>query len=99
MPDERIDVRVKESDAGWTAIVVVEGRGTKTEHRVTVRRVSYETLAGGDASPEELVRASFLFLLEREPKDSILSAFDIDVIARYFPEYPQAIAAYFKPTD
>ena len=93
MSDERIEVEVKESDAGWTAVVVVEGRGTKTEQRVTVRRVSYEALAGGDASPEELVRASFLFLLEREPKESILRRFELPVIERYFPDYPAVIAS------
>jgi len=36
---------------------------------------------------EELVSDSFGFLLAREPKDSILKAFDLSVIKRYFPEY------------
>jgi hypothetical protein len=34
-----------------------------------------------------LVRRSFEFPLEREPKESILSRFDLRVIARYFPEH------------
>ena len=37
--------------------------------------------------PEELIRKSFEFLLEHEPKESILSRFDLTVISRYFPEY------------
>jgi len=36
---------------------------------------------------DELVRASFDFLLAREPKESILKAFDLAVIKRYFPDY------------
>ena len=33
------------------------------------------------------MRASFEFLLEREPPSSILGRFDLDIIGRYFPEY------------
>ena len=43
-------------------------------------------------SAEELVRRSFEFLLEREPKESILSRFDLTVISRYFPEYERLIS-------
>lgn len=69
--------------------VKVEERGSTTTHEVTVPS---DALAryGGD-SPESLVRESFRFLLEREPKESILGAFELDVIARYFPEYPEEI--------
>ena len=35
--------------------------------------------------------ASFRFLLAREPKESILSRFELPVIERYFPEYPEEI--------
>ena len=31
------------------------------------------------------------FLLEREPKESILGSFELPVIERYFPDYPTAI--------
>ncbi len=52
-----------------------------SRHVVTVP----ERLAGGDE--ERVVRASFEFLLEREPASSILPEFSLDVIGRYFPEY------------
>jgi len=39
----------------------------------------------------DLVEASFAFLLEREPKESILRDFDLIVIGRYFPQYEQEI--------
>jgi len=38
-----------------------------------------------------LVRQSFLFLLEREPKESILRSFNLTAISRYFPEYDREI--------
>jgi hypothetical protein len=37
------------------------------------------------------VADSFAFLLEREPKESILREFDLSVITRYYPEYERAI--------
>jgi hypothetical protein len=39
----------------------------------------------------EVVRESFVFLLEREPPGSILGSFDISVIERYFPGYRKEI--------
>jgi hypothetical protein len=46
--------------------------------------------ADGDAV-EGLVRETFVFLLEREPKESVLHRFEIDVVSRYFPEYEREI--------
>ena len=37
------------------------------------------------------MKRSFQFLLEREPKESILKQFDLQVIGRYFPEYEREI--------
>jgi len=42
-------------------------------------------------SAEELLRESFLFLLERESNTSILTSFDLPLIGRYFPDYEQEI--------
>ena len=44
------------------------------------------------ADPAELVFQSFVFLLEKEPATSILSRFGLEVIPRYFPDYPAEIA-------
>lgn len=86
-----IAVSVEESGDGWTADVTVSRGGGSTRHRVTLSSEAYERLCGGAVTPEELVRESFEFLLEREPKESILREFDITVIARYFPEYEAEI--------
>ena len=72
-------------------VTVKEGRG-ETRHRVTLRQADYERLSGGGADPETLVTESFRFLLEREPKESILRSFALTVIGRYFPAYEREIA-------
>jgi hypothetical protein len=46
---------------------------------------------GRGQTPEELVRRSFEFLLQRESQASILREFDLSVIQHYFPEYDQAM--------
>lgn len=68
---------------------VDDGRGT-SEHRVTVSRDELERYGAG-VGAEELVEESFRFLLDREPKESILSSFGLSTIERYFPEYPDVI--------
>jgi hypothetical protein len=37
------------------------------------------------------VRRSFEFLLDNEPKESILARFDLAVIGRYFPQFEREI--------
>ena len=71
--------------------VAVREGGVTTEHAITVCEADLERLGAG-RSPEAFVRACFAFLLEREPNESILSSFDVGVIARYFPEFEREIA-------
>lgn len=61
-----------------------------THHLVHVQPADLERWGHG-RSPEELVRRSFVFLLQRESKESILPEFDLSVIQRYFPDYDQAM--------
>jgi hypothetical protein len=70
--------------------VTVGDPGSSTQHEVTASAADIERYAPG-ATPERLIEASFQFLLEREPKESILSRFELPVIERYFPEYPAEI--------
>jgi hypothetical protein len=80
------------SDAGWSCTVVVGEGGTTTRHVVAISLVELERLSPG-ARPEDLVRRSFEFLLDREPKESILGSFELPLIGRYFPEYERTIRA------
>ena len=66
--------------------VVVEDERGSTSHEVTVWPSDIERYAPG-ALPEDLLEASFAFLLDREPKEAILKRFELPVIERYFPEY------------
>jgi hypothetical protein len=64
-----------------------------TSHNVSVPAGYPDSIGCGDISAEELVNASFEFLLEREAASSILRKFSLDVISRYFPDYPAEIRA------
>ena len=46
------------------------------------------------AEPSHCVDAAMRFLLDREPKESILTAFDMRIIRRYFPEFDDAFPSY-----
>lgn len=59
----------------------------ETVHRVTLREDVLQDLTGGALSAERLLEASFRFLLERESNTSILPAFELTEIGRYFPEW------------
>lgn len=72
---------------GWRCAVTIRDAVSQTQHEVTLSRQAYEQLTGGRVPPEALVRESFGFLLEREPKEAILRRFELTVIGRYFPEF------------
>ncbi|HEX6280599.1 MAG TPA: hypothetical protein VFZ67_00065 [Nitrososphaera sp.] len=67
--------------------------GSKTTHQVTMDKDYYMDLTerGRRIIPEEFIKKSFEFLLDREPRDSILQQFDISQINDYFPEYETEI--------
>jgi hypothetical protein len=83
-------IEVEKIDATHFQVRVNEG-GTASTHHVTLDPKYRAKLAVGGVQPEELIRKSFEFLLEREPKESILNRFDLTVIGRYFPEYEREI--------
>jgi hypothetical protein len=83
-------IEVEKVDGSHFRIRVIETESEST-HQVTLDPKDYARLAGGAIEPEELIRKSFEFLLERESKESILSRFDLSVISRYFPEYEREI--------
>jgi hypothetical protein len=88
----QIDVELTPSCEGWVAQVSISEKGSSTTHRVTLKRQDFKRLSQGRCSPEECIRSSFEFLLEREAKESILTEFDLPIISRYFPEYEAELA-------
>jgi hypothetical protein len=76
-------------------VVVLEGGG-ETRHQVTMSRETCNRLTGGKHTPERCLEAAFRFLLDREPKESILGHFDVTVISRYFPEFDRELPRYLS---
>jgi hypothetical protein len=73
--------------------VTIRDDEATTEHDVTLSASDYERLGAKFRTPDDFVRACFEFLLEREPKESILSRFDVSAISKYFPEFESTISA------
>lgn len=85
------EITVERTDAEHLRFRVTVREGASvTEHDVTLSADDLARLGGG-REPEGFVRACFAFLLEREPKESILRSFDVSAIGRYFPEFEDLI--------
>jgi len=76
--------------------IKVEEKGASKEYVVTLGDSYYQDLTQGKISKEELIQKSFTFLLEREPKESILSKFDLKIIRSYFSEFDEEIRRAIK---
>lgn len=87
-------ITVAPESATTYQVTITEGHGSTT-HLVTADPGDVNRFGGGVAA-EVLIEASFRFLLDREPKESIMGSFDLPVIARYFPEYPDRIGEYLQ---
>lgn len=74
--------------------VTVREGASETQHIVSLSKRDCARLCEG--APEKLIRAAFLFLLDREQKEDILERFDVSVIARYFPDFDNKIGAYLE---
>ena len=87
----------RQADGSFT--VKVRSPRSETSHVVSVPDNLPVELGAGRVPLEELVRASFAFLLDREPASSVLPRFSLDVISRYFPEYPAELRHYLAGTS
>ena len=79
---------------GFTFDVIVHDLRGESRHRVTIETNEAERWAKLGAEPSRCVEAVMRFLLDREPKESILSAFDMRIVRRYFPEFDDAFPSY-----
>jgi hypothetical protein len=85
--------RTADGDPLGFEVVVRNGEG-ETRHQVTMSREVCDRLTAGRHTPEACIDAAFRFLLDREPKESILGRFDVTVISRYFPEFERELPRY-----
>ena len=79
--------RIGEGDPLEFEVMVRVGNG-QTRHHVT--------MVAGTHTPERCIEAACEFLLDREPKESILRRFDVTVISRYFPEFEREFPYYLS---
>jgi hypothetical protein len=86
-------IKVQRVGEGEFEVVVRDGNG-ESRHHVTMSDAKGKQLTAGKHTPERCIEAAFRFLLDREPKESILERFDISVISRYFPEFEQELPRY-----
>ena len=80
-----------------TFAVVVRDERSESRHRVTMSSDDAAYFAELGADPARSIEAAMRFLLEREPKEAILGAFDIRIIGRYFPEFESEFPRYLAP--
>ena len=90
-----IAVSCTPSDEGWRCEATLGDDPGATTHEVTIDRATADDLAPG-VPPEELVRASFEFLLEREPREAIMRRFELPIIGRFFGDYPDEIRSRLR---
>ncbi|MFZ2110133.1 MAG: hypothetical protein WAV18_32970 [Roseiarcus sp.] len=88
-----IEVTRRAGDDPLTFDVVVREDDEETRHRVTLAAAHFARLAPGEA-PERCIEAAFRFLLDREPAQAILRRFDVEIIAKYFPEFEREMPGY-----
>ncbi len=91
----QVAVTCSPREGGWHCTVTVGDDPGATEHQVQVPTDSLADLAPG-STPEELVRESFVYLLEREPRESIMRSFELPIIARFFGDYADEISRRFR---
>ena len=80
-------VACEATEDGWDCAVTVGDDSAATLHTVHVDRSTFDELAPPGRTPEELIRASFEFLLEREPREAIMRRFDLPIIGSFFSGY------------
>ena len=74
--------------------VVVKENGSQTKHCVTVPEAYFQLLTNGKMSEIKCVETAFKFLLDHEPKESIMASFDLTVIEQYFPDFKSKFIQY-----
>ena len=89
-----IEVRRTGGDDPLEFEVIVREASGETRHQVTMSQATCTRLSAGRHTPERCLEAAFRFLLDREPKESILRRFDVAVISRYFPEFERELPRY-----
>lgn len=88
------DIRVTEHtqrEDGWTFLVEVGHGEGLIEYFVDLDKSYWDRITSRRVEPTELIKATFKFLLEKEPKEIILKKFNVSDVAGYFPTFENEI--------
>jgi hypothetical protein len=92
-------IQIRQDSGGdpLTFTVTIREGKSETRHAVAMSQADFARLSAGKHNPTELIDAAFRFLLDREPKETILARFDVTVISRYFPDFASTLPRYLSP--
>lgn len=82
------DLDISASDEHVYDVVITADDDSVSRHRVTVPDDFLASNGVASAQEPLLVRASLEYLLDHEPPSSIMAAFTLADISRFFPGYP-----------
>jgi hypothetical protein len=81
-----IHIKTVSTNLGWHFTVTIDDPAGPSFHKVSMDK-DFLTRVGADHHPEKVVKKSFEFLLEKEPKERILPEFDITEISTFYPNF------------
>jgi hypothetical protein len=90
-----IKIKPRETAMGFRFRVSLIENGFEKVYNVTMDK-DFLLLVGTHFDPVKIVKKTFEFLLEKEPKEKILEEFDINTVSHYYPEF---IAELLKRMD
>jgi hypothetical protein len=93
MSEPSVTVTSRPGEGSVYDVIIRDARG-ESRHQVTMQADELARWTRLASEPSRCVEAVMRFLLDREPKESIMNAFDMRVVRRYFPEFDDALPDY-----
>jgi len=78
---------INQHKEGWTFLVEIGHGDGLVEYFIDVDKDYWARLTNRRVEPMDLIKATFNFLLDKEPKELILKKFNIADISGFFPSY------------
>lgn len=92
MSDQTIKIaKQDQNEDNYKFNVMIIKKDSRTNHTVTLSKSKFQDISLDEENPEDLVKKSFQFLLDKEPKESILSEFRLKQINDYLPDFERKI--------
>ena len=82
---------VSQREDGWTFLVELGNGDGLIDYMVDFDKSHWDRLTNKRVEPAELVKLTFQFLLEKEPKELIAKKFNIADVSGHFPNFENEI--------